>query len=113
MRTGTAVAEEIRNENAQPENVLARRVASYVAQNPLRKWRTEKRQTMQMVCSLLGVSISAFQSWESGASFPSADSMESLIQLTGNPNLETEWKVWYAARPKLSAEDRDERYDAE
>lgn len=67
--------------------------------NPLRIWRKSAGQTMAHVCAVIGVSITALQKWENGASLPNNSNMNRIAQLTGGEVTGVTWAAWGLRKP--------------
>ena len=67
--------------------------------NPLREWRTENSVTIHAASSMLGVSMTSIQLWESGSAHPSRENMEKLTKVTGMPHLSRRWEQWVSRNP--------------
>ena len=67
--------------------------------NPLREWRTEQGVTIHGAASMLGVSMTTIQLWESGGAHPSDDNMAKLNRITAMPNFSRRWEAWVKRNP--------------
>jgi DNA-binding transcriptional regulator YiaG len=56
--------------------------------------------TVIAIASLLGVSSSGYQKWETGAGRPSDDNVLKLIDLTGDSKIEQKFEAWFEAAPR-------------
>lgn len=53
--------------------------------NHIRTWRKENRLPLKQAADQVGVSIAAFNAWESGHRFPSPDNLERIAAGLGMP----------------------------
>lgn len=71
---------------------------AWVAENPLRKWRTENRSSMQLAAANIGVSISMIQWWERGVHTPQGENMATIVEMVG-PGTQEAWINWLNSKP--------------
>jgi DNA-binding transcriptional regulator YiaG len=72
---------------------------AWIDKNPLRKWRSAEEMTMAEAAVRIGKSLVTLRNWETGATIPTDDSMETLKKVTSNKKLEEEWTSWSTSRP--------------
>lgn len=79
------------------------RQRAWYGENPLRVWRARLGVSMMGAATLLGVGMSAVQSWEQGVHQPSEESIALLATTMGvkPTTLSRKWRRWYANRPTL------------
>lgn len=75
-------------------------VRAWVEQNPLRRWRKARGETLMGTAARLGVSMLTVQLWENGGMQPSEENLAKLAALLQNPKLSQAWDSWLSQRPK-------------
>jgi transcriptional regulator with XRE-family HTH domain len=84
----------------QKLKALQQRQKEWIEKNPLREFRARNGMTVIAIASLLGVSSSGYQKWETGAGRPSEDNVLKLIDLTGDSEIEQKFVAWFEAAPR-------------
>ena len=77
---------------------LVTRHKEWKRSNPLREWRTENGVSIHEAASLMNVSMTSIQLWESNGATPSPKNMERLMKLVG-PNVSKRWDRWVESNP--------------
>lgn len=73
----------------------------WIAENPLKKWRSNKTLFLKDVGAALGVGYHTIFRWENGMSSPNKSQFVLLKKLTKNKNFESEFQQWKDSRPLL------------
>lgn len=74
---------------------------AWVEQNPLRRWRKERKLPLMAVATGVGVNLFTVQTWEHGANRPRPVNFEKMAEFMGVPveELQAQWDAWEGRRP--------------
>lgn len=67
--------------------------------NPLFQFRKDHQISRSRIATMIGVSMTSIQNWETGVSIPDADNMARITQIVGvEPK---DWEAWLKRKPKM------------
>jgi len=97
------ISGSITSEGVGKENCTVKNVKQWIEENPLLVFRKNQGLSRMVFASLVGVSVSAVQSWECGANTPKPEHFEALANVMGR-DIEREWKEWLSKKPQFTLE---------